>query len=164
MSVKGAVDAVKASRTAKLAGGAVKWLGKGNVVTAIATILVGEIISRAMNETGGDPEAAVERILAAGQQKAQVEAIMKTSQGVEEQESLAEHYRGLRPDRTLTAMALQQRDPSSREITPDRTPVLEYISKKLGMTPDDLKSLSSPSRMGDYSELQTVLPVSERGN
>lgn len=155
-------DALKASKVGKLAVGAGKIIGKGNLYAMLASIIAGEVISRMMNDAGGDPEAAVERILAAGQQKAQVEAVMKTSQAGEEQDALSEHYRGLRPDRTMAAMALQQRSPSSRAITPDNTPVLEYITKKLGITSDDLKSLSSPSRMGDYSELQTVLPVSER--
>jgi len=130
---------------------------KGNIVTGIASFIVAELIARALENAADDPEKAVAAILAAGQRKAVVQAQMDQTQDAEVQEAVAGSFKGLRPERALAELALQKQ--GTAPITPDNTPVLEYISKKMNMSPERLMELSSPARMGDFTQLQDTIPA-----
>lgn len=139
-----------------------KYATKGNIFTALASFMVAEALSRIIEDAAGDPEAAVEAINRAGQQQAQVKATLSQTQPLEVKEAVGQAFSGVRPERRLTELALMKRGALS--ITPEDTPVLSYISQKIGVPPHQLMELSNPSRMGDFSELQTVLPPQMREN
>jgi len=149
-----------ASTVGKVALKGGKLLSRGNIVTFLASFVVAELLSRAMEDAAGDPEAAVASILRAGQKQAQIKASMATTQSAEVKEAVGKSFQGIRPDQRLTDLALMKR--GAMNITPDDTPVLSFISSKLGVNPQRLMQLSNPSRMGDFSELQTVLRPDQR--
>lgn len=149
-----------ASTVGKVALKGGKFLSKGNVLTFLGSVIVSEVLAHIMDKAAGDPEAAVQAILTAGQKKAAIEATMATTQPQEVQESVAQTFKGIRPDKRLTEMALQRR--GVIPITPDDQPVLSYVAAKLGMDPTRLIALSNPSRMGDYSELGQVLTPAQK--
>lgn len=145
---------------AKTVGKKVLGKAKGGWMTFLATLVASETLAHIMDKAAGDPEAAVQAILTAGQRRAAIEATMATTQPQEVQESVAQTFKGIRPDKRLTEMALQRRGVIS--ITPDDQPVLSFIAAKLGMDPTRIIDLSNPSRMGDYSELGQALTPAQR--
>ncbi len=145
---------------AKTVGKKALGKAKGGWVTFLATLVTSEVLAHIMDKAAGDPEAAVQAILAAGQKKAAIEATMATTQPQEVQESVAQTFKGIRPDKRLTEIALQRR--GVIPITPDDQPVLSYVAAKLGMDPARIIDLSNPSRMGDYSELGKVLTPAQK--
>ena len=135
-----------------------KYASKGNIATALVTFAIAELISYALSKAAGDPERGVAAILTAGQRKATMEAQLAQTREADVQEFVAGSFQGLRPEKRLTELALMQR--GVEDITPDGQPVLSYISQKLGINPQRLIELSNPSRMGDFSELQSLPQVS----
>ena len=145
----------------KVVGIGSKFLGKGGIAGFLASIAIAEVIARALEDAVGDPEAAVTAILKAGGEQAISTANFAQTQSADVQEAVAKSFQGIHPEKRLTELALMKRGALS--ITPDDTPVLAYISSKLGMNPQRLMELSNPSRMGDFAELQTVLPPEAKG-
>lgn len=134
-------------------------IGKRHWVV-FATMAIAELISYALSEAAGDPEAGVAAILAKGQREATMESQLALTRDTDVKEFVAGSFKGLgiRPEKRLTELALMRR--GVRDITPDGQPVLSYISQKLGINPQRLMELSNPSRMGDFSELQSLPQMS----
>jgi len=149
-----------ASTVGKVALTGAKYITKGNIFTALASFAAAEVLSRILEEAAGDPEAAVEAINRAGQQQAQIRASFAQTQPLEVKEAVGKAFQGIRPEQRLTELALMKRGALS--FTPEDTPVLTYISSKLGINPRKIMKLSNPSRMGDFSEMQNTLPPEAR--
>lgn len=151
-----AAKAVASSKTGKVVLAVGKYGLKGNIVTFLASFVVAELIAQALENSADDPEKAVEAILQAGQRKAVVQSQMDQSQGEEVQEAVAGAFQGVRPERQLSELALQRQGAAS--ITPDQTPVLEYISRKMNISPERFRELSNPARMGDFTQFSEAIP------
>lgn len=122
------------------------------IAKGVAAFAATEILARLLDDWTGDPEAQVEALLQQIQKESATQAVLASNRPAMVDEAVAKAFEGIRPERTLTQMAMLQR--GQMDITPDNKPVLSYVAAQLGVHPADLLRRSSPGRMGDFSALQ----------
>jgi hypothetical protein len=133
-----------------------KWAGKSTAAGILISFAVAEIISRLADSAVGNPKVDVDAILKQGKAGAGTEARMALTRETDVSNAVGESFSGMgiRPEKRITELALMRSRAS--EITPDGQPVLSFVSQQLGISPSRLSELSSPARMGDYSEFGTI--------
>jgi hypothetical protein len=120
----------------------------------LASFAVSEVIAALLESWTGDPESSVTAALAQIQQKAQYDAMTGFNQEAEVKGDVARAFKGATP-RGLGELALYQQGVFD---TPTERPTLGYVTQRLGISPQDFMQRTSPTRMGDLSGFQRVLP------
>lgn len=138
--------------------GALIWGGK-----LLAELAIWEGISAVLEhfagevDPGNEPEAIFAELT-----KAQEEATRATMRDMgadaRQQDFLASTFHGIEPRRGLTELSLFQQGVFDDKSDADRYPTLNYVSQRVGISPQELIQRSNPSRMGDLSALQNSLP------
>jgi len=126
------------------------------LVGGLASFVVAEIVAHLLDAWNGDPEADVDAVLQQAQKQAVLRGGLDYNRPAMVEESVAKAFQGIRPERTLSQLALLRS--GQMDITNDDKPVLTYIAAQLGIDPMDLIKRSSPARMGDYSDLTKAIP------
>ncbi len=128
----------------------------GAIGGIIASIVVIEGVMAALEVMEGDPEADVQQALADLASKNQRRAFALEAGetlGDEEVEKKFARFNTV-PQRALTQAALTESSPIGvRGGVPPDTALLDFVSSRMGQTPEALRSASSPRRMGDMSEV-----------
>jgi hypothetical protein len=128
----------------------------GAIGGILASIVVTEGILAALESMEGDPEADVQQALQDLAAKNQREAFALEAGEVMGEEDLDKKFARFNeiPRRALTQAALTGSSPlGTRTGTPQDTGLLDFVSGRLGVQPNDLRASSAPRRMGDMSGL-----------
>jgi len=107
-------------------------------------------------EPGNEPEAILTELQRA-QQAASREALWEVNKDARIQGGLAKQFGGISPQSSLGQMALLQGGTLDRTDT-EKYPTLNFVTNKLGMHPDEFVQRTSPTRMGDMTNIQRALP------
>lgn len=127
-----------------------------NVGAMLASYLLFEGISAFAENYNGDPEAAVAKALQNQAAESQFGALQEFSRPSRVGEFMGKTFSGIAPQKSLTEMAMMRNGLYDR-TDPDNTPVLNFVSSKLGITPDEFAQRTSPTRMGDLSGITKSL-------
>jgi len=112
------------------------------------------------DEPGNEPEA-IAAALQSAQQSASQESLWELNKDARLQESLGKQFEGINPQASLSQLSLMKSGVLDR-TDPTKYPTLNYVTKKLGMRPDEFVARTSPTRMGDLTGMQKALPPSMR--
>lgn len=116
----------------------------------LASFAVSEVIAALLEKWTGDPETSVAAALATIQEKAQYDAMTGYNQEAEVKQDVARAFKGATP-RGLGELALYQQGVFD---SPDERPVLNFVARSIGISPEDFMRRTSPTRMGDLSTFQ----------
>ena len=129
-------------------------MAAGAIVGIIATIAAIEGVMTVLEHTIGDPETDVQQALAALTAKNQRRAFALEAGEVLGEEDIQQQFSQFNflPRRALTEAALSESAPGSVRagLEPD-TSLLDFVSSRIGSSPDAMRAMSAPRRVGDMS-------------
>lgn len=122
----------------------------------LGSIVLMEGIAKLLETIEGDPEAdvtlALQQLASRNQRRAL--SITATEQaGIEEVNSRFSQFNEI-PSRVLSEAALTRRGPSPQALD---TGLLDFVSAQLGRPSSELARVSSPSRVGDMSQVHRTI-------
>lgn len=126
----------------------------GGIASLLAYVVVSEGIVAAIDHFTGDPEGDAQRALQQLSVQQQVEAQGTLALEQEQREDLDKTFSKFNriPGQILSKASLAQEDATAiRGNQPVDTGVLDFVSGKLNISPEDLSRRTSPGRLGDYT-------------
>jgi hypothetical protein len=123
----------------------------------LASYLLMEGIASLAEHFTGDPEKAVEDALAGVRSQAEFSALQEYTRPTRVQQFMGETFKGVQPHRSLTELAMLRRGLHDN-TDPETSPVLSYVTQRLGISPNDFVRRTSPTRIGDMGAIDRALP------
>lgn len=129
------------------------------IVGILAAVAAMEGIMAVLEHVQGDPEADVQAALAALARKNQRRAFALEAGEVLAQEDLDERFGSFNKvaSRTLTQASLLQSPAGPRAGVEPSTALLDFVTQRMGVSPERLRHSSAPRRIGDMSGVQRAI-------
>lgn len=132
----------------------------GGFASLLAYVVISEGIVAAIDHFTGDPEGDAQRALQQVSIQNQLEAQGRLSLEQQQQEDVDETFSKFNriPGQILSKVSLSQDAlTNARNNQTIDTPVLDFVSSKLGMQSQELSQRTAPSRMGDRSSIYDAI-------